>query len=475
MKKRFITIFLSALLLTSSLYGCSSERTNDENRSASAQISQKEVNNDNEEDVVIKVWTNDRHDSEYIDKMITEFNANNDKGIQIELTVVADDYANMLSLAYSSGTAPDIAGVSAGQSGFDLKTFADAQIIDPINDYIKDPEFEKVTEADKLQYEGMNMLDGKVYWIPTGMRSGVRIQYNKNILKDMGVEEFPGTLDEVISLSKDITDKGENKIYGIGFTQSVPFIRWIEGTCETSGIYRYDYKNGKFDFSGYKPIIEKCNKFFTDNSVFPGSTSQGVDAMRAQFAEGNFAIWGNASQEAGVFTEQFPIDKFEWGVANVPTLEGEVKGALTTRPQKGYMLLSSSKNKDAAFEVIKYFSSEEFMKGYLEGGYCLPISEYMNSKIDAQKIGRLADFSLQPYESVYPALPPVSIHGDDYVATLWNAILGNVTADEAINDLNNRYNEALDNDVSIGKVKRLVIKDFDPLYPNMGTIEYLDK
>lgn len=481
MKKRVLSLMMAGVLTAASLAGCSSGgNTSDsgaKNEAGSTQAggsgeTQKPASG---EETVIKVWTNDRHDSEYVDQKIKEFNETNDKGIKIEMTVVTDDYANMLSMAYSSGTAPDIAGISAGQSGFDLKTFADAKILEPINDRITDAEYEIVTEASRLQYEGINMIDGNVYWIPTGMRSGVRMQYNKDLVEAAGATEFPKTLDGVIELSKKITENGGGKTYGIGFTSSVPFIRWIEGTCETSGIYRYDYKNGKFNFDGYKPVIEKCNQFFTDSSVLPGSVSQGVDAMRAQFAEGSFALWGNASQEAGVFTDQFPVSKFEWGVATVPTLDGEVKGALTIQPQKGYMMLSSSKNKDAAWEVIKFFSSEDFLKGYLEGGYCLPISEYMNGKIDASKTGRLADFELQDYESVYPAVPAVAIQGDDYVATLWNAIMGNVSADDAIADLNKRYNEALDNDVSMGKIKRLIIKDFDPMNPNAGTIEYLDK
>lgn len=467
MRKRVLCFMMAGALAAGSLAGCSGGGSTSDSSEGQAGGSGKET--------VVKVWTNDRHDSEYVDQKIKEFNESNDKGIKIEMTVVTDDYANMLSLAYSSGTAPDIAGISAGLSGFDMKTFADAKILEPLNDRITDSGFQKVTEADRLQYEGINMIDGNVYWIPTGMRSGVRMEYNKDLVEAAGVTEFPKTLDGVIELSKKITENGDGKTHGIGFTSSVPFIRWIEGTCETSGIYRYDYKTGTFNFDGYKPIIEKCNQFFTDNSVLPGSVSQGVDAMRAQFAEGSFAMWGNASQEAGVFTDQFPISKFDWGVATVPTLDGEVKGALTIQPQKGYMMLSSSKNKDAAWEVIKFFSSEDFMKGYLENGYCLPISGYMKDRIDASKTGRLADFELQDYESVYPAVPAVAIQGDDYVATLWNAIMGNVSADDAIADLNKRYNEALDNDVSLGKIKRLVIKDFNPMTPNTGTIEYQDQ
>ncbi|MEY8354821.1 extracellular solute-binding protein [Lachnospiraceae bacterium 54-53] len=479
MRKRALSFMMAGVLAAVSLTGCSGGGSTAESTAAQGQAGGTESKETTKAasagETVIKVWTNDRHDSEYVDQKISEFNETNDKGIKIEMTVVTDDYANMLSMAYSSGTAPDIAGISAGQSGFDLKTFADARILEPLNERITDPDFEKVTQASKLQYEGIDMIDGNVYWIPTGMRSGVRMEYNKDLVEAAGVSEFPDTLDGVIDLAKKVTDNGGGKTYGVAFTSSVPFIRWIEGTSETSGIYRYDYQNGKFNFDGYKPVIEKCNQFFKDGSVLPGSVSQGVDAMRAQFAEGAFALWGNASQEAGVFTDQFPVTKFDWGVATVPTLDGEVKGALTIQPQKGYMMLSSSKNKEAAWEVIKFFSSEDFLKGYLEGGYCLPISDHMSGIIDSSKTGRLADFKLQDYESVYPAVPAVAIQGDDYVATLWNAISGNVSADEAIADLNKRYNEALDNDVSMGKIKRLIIKDFDPMNPNAGTIEYLDK
>ena len=110
-----------------------------------------------------------------------------------------------------------------------------------------------------------------------------------------------------------------------------------------------------------------------------GSETQGVDNSRALFAQGAFAVWGNASQEAGVFTDQFPVS-FDWGVAELPTMDGTVKGALSCTPNFGFTMLTSCENKDAAWEVIKYFSSEDFMKGYLEGGYTLPLSTYMSKR-----------------------------------------------------------------------------------------------
>ena len=125
--------------------------------------------------------------------------------------------------------------------------------------------------------------------------------------------------------------------------------------------------------------------------------------------------------------------------------------------------------------MIQFFQSEDFLKGYLENGYCLPISSYMADVIDESKIGRLADFAGLDYESVYPTPPVINLTGDDYRTVLWNAVMGYVDVDDAIEDLNTRYNEALEADIAAGSTTRLVISDYDPLHPNEGTIEYLSE
>ena len=417
----------------------------------------------------ITYWVNDRHDSEYMTEMVEKYNKENTDNIYIDMQIITDDYENMISLAYTGGTAPDIIGQSVT-----LKNFVDNDMLVPLNDYIDaDEEYQKVNEPYEHAYEGLNYMDGNLYWVYSGMRSGVRIEYNKDLLEKSGYTEIPKTLDEYIDMAKKITEDGNGEYYGIGFTSSSPFERQLEMMAQVSGIYYYDYENGKFDFSGYKEILEKGKRFIDEEIAYPDQ--QGVDNMRALFAEGEFALWGNASQEAGVFTSQLPIEDFEWGVAEVPSLDGEIKGALQTTPSKGYAIMSSSEHPDEAWKVIQYFQSEEVLKGYLENGYCLPITSYMDEKIDKSKIGRLADFSLLDYESVYPAVPTINLTGDDYRTVMWNAIMGYVDVDDAIEDLNTRYNEAYDADVESGSVKRLVIEDYDPLHPSDGTATYLDK
>lgn len=475
MKKRLLSAALASALLIS-LAGCGGTAASSKTSSASASGAASSAAPAKK--TVVEIWTNDRHDLDYVTKKIEAFNASNPDNIEIQQTVVTDDYINMLSMARSSGTAPDLAFINGGASGFDLKLFADSGILSPLNDYIKSApaEFERNTEISKHVFEGLNAIDGKVYWVPTAGRSGTRIIYNKSLTDAAGMKEFPKTLDEMVALAKTITTNGKGAYYGFATTSSDPFVRCFQGVAEKSGqnSFGYDYVNGKFDFSGFKPVVEGFQKMFKDGSVLPGSSTQGVDAMRAQFADGAVGLWANASQEAGVFTTQFPISKFEWGVAEIPTLDGSVHGAQSAQPQKGLMMLSDTDVPDAAWKVIQFFASEDFLKGYCEGGFALPFSDYINSVVDHSKGGRIADFGKKSYESVYPSAPSVTLEGEDRKAVLMSAVLGERNVDDAIKDLNTRYNAALENDVKMGKIKRLVIADYDPMNPSGGTLTYLD-
>ncbi|MGB8452189.1 MAG: extracellular solute-binding protein [Anaerocolumna sp.] len=462
-----LTVILSVVLAGYS-QGDKSDSASEGTGSNTAAESSSSENASGEKTKVL-VWSKNSHDLDYMTKMVEEYNNTNKDNIEIEYVVQSSgEYVNLLTISASSGQAPDI----FVNTDINLKEFSDADIIMPINDYISE-EYNKVNEVDSVKYEGNNVLEDNLYWVPTGMRSGSRLIYNIDLFNASGVK-VPTTLNETIAVAKKLTEDGNEVSYGTIFPgQSSPFERWIEHSAELSGVTPYDYVNGKFDFSGYKPFIEAIRQMFEDGSVFPGSANMQIDPTRTQFAAGNVGFYGNASQEAGVLTDQFPAEN-EWAVAQLPTLDGTIKGAESCTPSFGWFMSGQTKNADAAWKVIEYFGSEEFLKGYIENGYCLPISKYMDSVVDKTKLGRLADFSLEDYEAVYPKMPTVTPAGATYRDALWNACLpdGN-DIDETIDTMNKTYNEALDNDVKAGKIKRLVIKDFNPLKPNEGTVEYL--
>jgi multiple sugar transport system substrate-binding protein len=473
--KKLAALLLAGLMAVSALSGCASgggtesKAANGETqKSTSGGETKKETASG--EKVKITVWTNNRHDLEYMNKVVDEFNKTNDH-IQIDYVVQTENYVNLLTMAANSGQSPDVFSQVEAES---FKDFTEGSIIQPLNEYMTD-EFKKVNEVDEHKYEGYNVQGDKIYWVPCGKRSGSRIVYNKEIFDKLGLQ-VPKKISELPAVSKAITEAGNGEFYGIIFPgASGPFERWLEHSAEMSGITLYNYKEGKFDFTGFKPYLEMVRQLFADNSVFPGSASMKIDPVRVQFSEGHVGIHANASQEATVLTEQFPA-KIEWGVAQLPTLDGEIRGKEACSPNTGWMMSGSTEHTKEAWEVIEYFGSENVLKGYFEGGYALPISKYMEDKIDKTKIGRMADFSGADYEAVLPVPPSVTPEGENYRDALWNACLpegGSI--DETIAKLNKTYNEALDKEVKMGKTKRLVIKDYDPLNPNAGTMEYLDK
>jgi multiple sugar transport system substrate-binding protein len=450
---------MSAMLVTGLFVGCSAEPNEQSNATAEES---KEV-------TTVTVWSNNRHDSAYMEEKIADFNANNEDNIFIDYVIQADNYDNMILMAASSDQMPDIF-----KQVDNPQEFVEAGIVQPINDYVTE-EFKTITNYDDVLYRGYNLYDEDVYFIPTGKRSGMRLIYNKEIFEKDGIT-IPTTLDEMVQAAKEITEKGEGQEYGVVIPGlSAPFVRMFQPMAESSGVVPYDYVNGEFNFDGYKAIIEGFREMYEDGSVLPGAQSMKVDPTRVQFSEGNVGFYGNASQEVGVLTEQFPA-KEEWSVAAMPTLTGEVKGTLSSRPNLGWMMSKDTKVSEAAWKVIEFFSSEEFLKGYIEDGLNLPLGEYMQSKVDLSLAGKLGEFAPLPYEGVYPTIPSVTPEGTTYEDALWEAcVSSDVNIDETIEMLNKNYNEALDKEVEMGKTKRLVIKDFDIMNPQAGTFEYLDK
>lgn len=457
--KKTLTLILIALVALTSVFA------NGDKETASASNGK----------TVVEIWTEDRHDLDFFQKKIAEFNAANDD-IEIKITPIVEDYANMLVMAYSSGNAPDLFYMNAKSDKFDFPTFVNSGMLLPYPDeLLNDPEFRRNTEIDKHAFEGENKMNDKIYAAYAAVRSGSRMIYNEELLKAAGYDEFPKTLQGVVEAADAITKMGNGQYYGISTCSSAQLGRWPRSAILKSGLHYYDFENGVFDFSGWVEPIEILQQLFKNGSMFPGSNTQGVDAMRAQFANGAFGIWGNASQEATVFTQQFPVEDFTWKVAELPTIDGEVHGAVDSLPQKGLFIFSSTKNVDAAVEVVKYLNSEDFLVEYLEQGFALPFSKYMQETVDMSKIGRLADFALVDYEEMYPNEPKVTVAGDSYKKAVWACIVNGSDAKACVDDLTKRYNEALEKDIKLGKVKRVIIKNFDPMHPNANPITYLDK
>lgn len=426
-----------------------------------------------EEPITVTWWSGNGHDLEYVEKKLAEFNANNPYNIKVEFVFQTENTETMLALAIQSGQAPDMLGGSSASSTYDLLSWIDNGYIQPLNPYITE-EFAQNTDCKNLMYQGINAWGDDIYWVPTGIRGSVRLIYNTGLLEAAGVE-VPKTMADIVAAAKKITEYGKGKEYGtIMCGASSPWERFVRAIAQKSGILPYDYMNGKFDFTGYEPIIAAWRQIAEDGSFFPGTQTMNVDVMRANFAEGLVGFYGNAAQEVGVLTTQFPA-KMEWDAADLPTMDGEIKGAVGYVVNGGYQMVSTSKHPEETMRVIEFLSSDEFLIGYYEGGFGQPITERLAALVDNSKIGKMAQFGIQEFDSIYPKIPAVTPEGEFYETALWNLIWTKDDLPSALKKLTDSYNTAYDREVGMGKLKRLTVPNFDIMNPGNGELVYLDK
>ena len=157
----------------------------------------------------VLVWTNNRHDAEYMEEIVKSFNEENQGQIEMEYVITTENYINMITMAISSDQAPDIFCVGAATAGFDLNSFVASGIIQPLNPLLSD-EFKGVYDLGKLSYPGINALGEDIYFVPTCQRSGNRLLYNKEMFEAAGITKDPETLEEVVEAAKKMTEAGSN-------------------------------------------------------------------------------------------------------------------------------------------------------------------------------------------------------------------------------------------------------------------------
>ncbi|MDF2921476.1 MAG: transporter substrate-binding protein [Paenibacillaceae bacterium] len=402
-------------------------------------------------------WTGDRHDAEYIKEVIAQFNSTNKDHIEVEMVVRSEDYDQALDLAFTSAQAPDIFRVKENT----IQTLYKKGYMAPLDSYLTDEWKKKFPPM-----EDLNTFDGKIYSLPN-YGTTMRLVYNLELFEKAGIKNPPTTLKEMVEDAKKITEAGKaDGAYGIAFNLKSPnsaLGRSARLIAELSGYggFGYDFKAGKFDFAGWKEIVEAFKQMKSDGSMLPGVESLDIDPLRAQFAEGKIGMYMSFSSEPGVYQNQFPA-KIKWAAAPAPTVTGEVKGASGFLGGQWLAISKDSKNKDAAWKFLSYMYGDNILKTYQEKGFGISMVPSVAESAKAPAINGIDGFLPNKSDGVWPISPSVNVQGIKYYDAFFKYMLEGGDLDKIIEDLNKRYNEALDKAVAAGEVKTKAIPDFDP-------------
>lgn len=419
------------------------------------------------EKTVVKVWTMNRADQDYMKEKIAKFNEENPDHIEIDYQIYAENFTQSLDIAMSTNEGPDVF--------FDGHTAFNDHLprgnLAPLDEYLT-PEF-KARFGEGAFIEGLNMVDGNIYSLPA-ISTTPRLFYNKAIFEKAGIAEPPKTVEEMVSAAKQITEKlsGEG-IYGFAanlknpaqaYSRSIDYILMRSGGVKAG----YDFKNGVYDFSGYKPIIEAYRDLFTSGAAFPGSESLDIDPLRTQFAAGKIGMyisWNHS--EPGVYMNQFPTEE-PWDVAPLPTIDGTVSGSQHLNlAGRWYLMNANSPHKDAAWKVMEFLYSDDLLSGYHANGLGLVMVPSVLEKAESpETIQRWPGLALTDKDKIWPPDPTgVRPEGNDMYFVFNAMILGAADIDAGLADLDARYNAAYERAIADGVTNKIQYPNFDPANP----------
>ncbi len=446
------------LILTAAimLAGCGTGAANSASTGASTEATAEENVNQGEKTEIV-FWSHQRHDKEYVEQKVNEFNETNDKNIKVVYEVMSENYDNNLDLSFQSKQAPDVFRAKG-----EIMAYVKKGMAQPITEYLTQEDYDRFGEL--LGINNINKYKGEIYTVP-GFGNTYRLVYNKDIFKKAGLdpEKYPTTMEEVREYAKIITEKlsGEG-IYGFAMNLKQPLSameRSVDEVARKSGAYFYDFKEGKYDFSAYGEVVKSFANIYNDGSFFPGVESLDIDPLRTQFSLGNIGMYISGYWEVGVYNTQFPTDQ-EWAACAIPTLNGEVKSKNNIiGAGKSFLVSSQTEKQEAVWEFIKFMTSDEFMVGYQEGGFGIIGVSGIAEKASECKTYGSEYFSISDSDTIATLSPErcgMVVEGKTFYDAFGAAIMGDGNIDEIVKQMDESYNSALKKALEQGDIEPII-------------------
>lgn len=470
---KLVTLGVTAIMTMSLMAGCSSAKPSSQSTQSDATQTSKAAGNSagSAEKTIVTVWTKDRHDAEFMQKKVDEYNASNKDNIQIKYEIYSDNYVQAVDMVMQSGEAPDMFAYQENIFTNYINSGSYADLTPFLDD-----EFKKTFNTSMI--DGVNVIDGKCYFVPTAA-TACRLFYNKDIFKRVGIEKAPETLEDMVKDSKLITSKlSAEGIYGFATNMKSPsaaFSRSLNMMAQRElGIQMgFDFAKGEYDFTGYGNIISAWRELLSKDSAFPGCESLDIDPLRTQFAAGKIGMYISFTHaEPGVYANQFPM-KQEWGCAQIPVTGGKVIAAQNYTPMSGYLFNAESKNLEAAWKAYKaVFANVDNLAQYYEGGFGISTVPAVIAKAKpAQYYLDNKDLLIANTDVIWPKTPhekninAVVVEGQDMYSAFAQMILDDVDIEKGLKDLTDRYNKAYQAGIKEGSGKAIKIENFNPMKP----------
>ncbi|GGA09719.1 sugar ABC transporter substrate-binding protein [Paenibacillus marchantiophytorum] len=343
MKKKLSLIVLTSAITITTLTACGNNEGTKDKAAKPAET------NPSANVKTLRFATWDTGDALKIEQDIAKKFEANHPGTAVQVEAYADGFDQKLAAGFGATNPPDVMYM------WDFPTYH--QSLEPLGSYA---DGDKDLKKDDF-YKGLfnyATIDNKLYGIPAGFTTRV-MYYNKKMFDNAKVP-YPKdgwTWDDFQGISKKLTDKA-NKQYGFGVraendTYDLQGFVWSNGGSYISD----DGKtiNGFMNSKATAGAIQIFGDMLKNGSaVLAGGKGQqsGEDIFKA----GKIAMW-----ESGIWPlESFKQAGIDVGTVEMPAFPGKpVKGVIA---ESALSIAKDSKQKDLAWEFIKYYVGSEAIK-----------------------------------------------------------------------------------------------------------------
>ncbi|GIP30118.1 sugar ABC transporter substrate-binding protein [Paenibacillus sp. J23TS9] len=339
-KKRISLIVLATTMMVSVLSACGG-------KDGSTGTASQESGGSNQKTLRFATW--DTGDALKIEQDIAKKFESDHPGTKVQVEAYADGFDQKLAAGFGAANPPDVMYM------WDFPTYH--QSLEPLDSFA---DKDKDLNIDDF-YKGLfnyGKIDGKLYGIPAGFTTRV-VYYNKKLFDAAGIP-YPKdgwTWNEFQEIAKKLTDKSK-KQYGFGAraendTYDLQGFVWSNGSSFISpdGKTIEGYMNSKETAESIQMFGDMVKN---GSAVLTGGKGQqsGDDIFKA----GKIAMW-----ESGIWPlESFKQAGIDVGTVEIPAFAGKpVKGVLA---ESALSIAKDSKQKDLAWEFVKYYVSNESIK-----------------------------------------------------------------------------------------------------------------
>ena len=423
MKKKVLAIVLVAVLCVGLLAGCGKDPA--PSTSGGSNVSGDPVE--------LSVWVpvyqfgDGISDEDFWNEKFDAFEAEHNCVINVEIQTWAD-YATNIYTGLLSDEGPDVVYVT---ETYDL---IDAGLLDPLDEYLTEEDFEKYVYLDQGAYNS----EGQLCTFPMMAGNPCVIFYNMDMLEAAGITELPTTWDEFMDVCLTLKEANPDVwpfISSWGATNGVsamlagfwPFFFQAGGTVlDEEG-------NLNLDSEATLEALTYINSF-KENGIFDDSIVS-MDDPNGKFVNGEAAIIINGTGNASTFTGEGINWQCQLG------LEGP--GGLATNMSVDSLAISSyCEDKELAAELIKYMTSAEVMDDYHEQIYGMPSLTTDATYTEPEPFQSM----YEEYSDVMYAVPSYegsATFADVFQQNVQGMLMGQLTPQEVIDESMTYYNEQI--------------------------------